>query len=286
MSETTTTDQGPDDDASRASVEAFAAALSELRGAAGRPTLVSLERRTGVSKTVLSDAFAGRRLPTERTVEAIATALDADVAEWVCRRRELEESLREQQVPVPVPPPYPVVRRRSAVLAAVAAFVLGVAGTAAVVAALPDDAPATSAVEPPRTRTEPTPAPSTEHAAEILVEAGTDPATTPCVDDAKVVASVTRARDTQLQIVFSHACQAAWARVTRYDDEAAGNAVGASIFRQIAPEASDRQDTHEPDAQGAYTTLVVRPTPETRLCAVGYVTLDGERIDLGDPICV
>ncbi|QIK82680.1 hypothetical protein [Sanguibacter sp. HDW7] len=89
-----------------------------------------------------------------------------------------------------------------------------------------------------------------------------------------------------MQIIYSNACQAVWARVTRYDDEAAGNAVGASIFRQIAPDATDRQDTHEPDIQGAYTTLIVRPTRDTRVCAVGYVTLDGEKIDLGEPICV
>lgn len=260
MDETTADDvTAVEDGAGPSSVEGFAAALSELRGAAGRPTLVALERRTGVSKTVLSDAFAGRRLPTERTVEAIASALDADVGEWTRRRRELEESMRPQPVEVTQGPAFPVVRRRSALLAAAAAFVLGV-------------------VAPTATPTEPPPA--------IIVEAGTDPATTPCVDDAKVVASVTRARDTQLQIVFSTARQAAWARVTRYDDKAVGNAVGASIFRQIAPDATDRQDTHEPDAQGAYTTLVVRPTRATRLCAVGYVTLDGERIDLGEQICV
>ena len=284
MDETTADDvTSVENGAGPSSVEGFAAALSELRAAAGRPTLVALERRTGVSKTVLSDAFAGRRLPTERTVEAIASALDADVAEWTRRRRELEESMRPQPVEVTQGPAFPVVRRRSALLAAAAAFVLGVVGTMAVVAALPDEVPEASgrggpAAAPTATPTEVPPA--------ILVEAGTDPATTPCVDDAKVVASVTRARDTQLQIIFSTACQAAWARVTRYDDKAVGNAVGASIFRQIAPDAPDRQDTHEPDAQGAYTTLVVRPTRETRLCAVGYVTLDGERIDLGEQICV
>lgn len=283
MDETTADDAKPvPDGAEASSVEEFAAALSELRTAAGRPTLVALERRTGVSKTVLSDAFAGRRLPTERTVEAIASALDADVAEWTRRRRELEESLRPQVAVGAEAPAYPVVRRRSALLAAAGAFVLGVVGTAGVVAALPDEVPDASGRGAPAAST----ASPTEPPAEILVEVGTDPATTPCVDDAKVVASVTRARDTQLQIVYSNACQAAWARVTRYDDEAAGNAVGASIYRQIAPDASDRQDTHEPDAQGAYTTLIVRPTRETRLCAVGYITLDGEKIDLGDQICV
>ncbi|MBD9698751.1 DUF2690 domain-containing protein [Flavimobilis sp. GY10621] len=285
MNETTADDANTvPDGAGLSSVEEFAAALSELRTAAGRPTLVALERRTGVSKTVLSDAFAGRRLPTERTVEAIASVLDADVAEWTRRRRELEESLRPQAVVGAGAPAYPVVRRRSALLAAAGAFVLGVVGTAGVVAALPDEVPDASGRGAPAAATAlVTPM---ESPAEILVEVGTDPATTPCVDDAKVVASVTRARDTQLQIVYSNACQAAWARVTRYDDEAAGNAVGASIFRQIAPDASDRQDTHEPDAQGAYTTLIVRPTSATRVCAVGYITLDGEKIDLGDQICV
>lgn len=267
------------------SVVEFASALSALRSAAGRPTLAALERRTGVSKTVLSDAFAGRRLPTERTVEAIAAVLGADVGDWTRRRRVLEESMRPQLTAAPATQPYQVVPMRAALWAAVAAFALGVGGTAAVVAVVPDAVVRASGANGPQAVVAPTDA-RTEPAAEILAEVGADPATTPCVEDAKVVASVNRVRDTQLQIIYSDACQAAWARVTRYDDEAAGNAVGASIYRQIAPEASDRQDTHEPDVQGAYTTLIVRPTRATRLCAVGYVTLGGERLDLGEQICV
>lgn len=99
-----------------------------------------------------------------------------------------------------------------------------------------------------------------------MVANGTDPASTPCVDDAAVVASETRERDTQLQFIYSQACHAAWARIARYDDASAGNTVSTSIYRQIASEATDRQDDrarrperlHHPDCPGDDTDTAVR----------------------------
>jgi len=89
-----------------------------------------------------------------------------------------------------------------------------------------------------------------------------------------------------LQIIYSSACHAAWSRINRYDGQATGNEVSTSIYRQIAPNAKDRQSTTEPDAQSAYTTLIVRPSSATELCAVGSITLNGQTIDLGKPICL
>jgi transcriptional regulator with XRE-family HTH domain len=254
----------PDSDAD--TVERFASDLRALRQAAGNPTLAALDRRSGISKSVLSDALSGRVLPTERTVEGLTRALDADVRLWAERRRRLDPGPR---VARPGAGPRPAtVRRRTAIALAVGCSVLAAAATLVAARAAWD--PAVTVPEGPR----------------YVVANGTDPATTPCVDDAAVVASETRERDTQLQIVYSEACHAAWARITRYDDASAGNAVSAGIYRQIAPEAADRQDTTEPDAQSAYTTLLVRETPETRLCASGSITVDGARIDLDPPVCV
>lgn len=246
--------------------ERFAADLRELRRAAGNPTLAALDRRSGISKSVLSDAFAGRTLPTERTVEGLALALGAEPGAWLDRRRRLDPAVRTARTVEPGRPA--TVRRRTAAWAVVGGVLLGSAATLGV----------TWAAWGPR--------PAAEDRPLHEVENGTDPAATPCVEDAAVVASETRERGTQLQIVYSEACHAAWARISRYDDAAAGNTVSASIFRQIAPDAGDRQDTTEPDAQSAYTTLLVRETRQTRLCATGSLTVDGETIDLGDPVCL
>lgn len=247
-------------------VQGLARDLRDLRRKAGDPTLAALERRCGVSKSVLSDALNGKTLPTERTVDRLVRALGGDATAWIARRREFDASPRvERPAPSEASPTVP---RRTAIAWAVAGSALASTLTATIAWAA--WAPADSGESRPT----------------FVVESGTDPAETPCVEDAAVVASETRERDTQLQIVYSEACDAAWARITRYDNASAGNTVSASIYRQIAPDASDRQDTTEPDAQSAYTTLIVRDTPQSRLCAVGSISLDGEHIDLGPPVCV
>lgn len=246
-------------------LDAFAGALRALRREAGDPTLAALERRCGISKSVLSDAFNGKTLPTERTLDGLAQALGGNVEAWLARRRGLDP--RADRPTAPARPA--TVRRRTAVAAAIATGAVASGITLGICAVL---------WEPTTDPDGTTPL--------FAVENGTDPAQTPCVDDAAVVASETRERDTQLQIVYSEACHAAWARITRYDGASAGNTVSASIYRQIAPDATDRQDTTEPDAQSAYTALIVRDTPQTRLCADGTISLDGEQIDLGSPVCL
>ena len=64
-----------------------------------------------------------------------------------------------------------------------------------------------------------------------------------------------------------------------------GNSMTVSIYPETAAQGPDRQTATEPNVQSAYTTLVVRPTPQTRLCAVGAITLNGKSIDLGEPLC-
>ncbi|WP_353708540.1 helix-turn-helix domain-containing protein [Cellulosimicrobium sp. ES-005] len=268
-------------------LDEFVRDLRALRARAGDPTLEALARRTGVSKSVLSDALAGKRLPTARTVEALVRELGGDVGVFVARRSDLDTTSRSSAgAPTNHPtasPSVPVrmVRRTTSTWLAVAAGLVGVvvgAVGAAVVGLVTEPAGVAETASPP--------AVAESSSARITVATGEDPAATECVEDAAVVAAEDRTNDTLLEIVWSDACQAGWARITRYDGKAAGNVVSASIFREVAPAGADRQDTTEPGVQGAYTTLLVRPTPDTRVCAVGEITLAGEHISLGEPICL
>ena len=56
------------------SIARFAADLRLLRVAAGSPTLAHLQHTTGISRTVLSDALAGKSLPSARTVDGLVRA--------------------------------------------------------------------------------------------------------------------------------------------------------------------------------------------------------------------
>lgn len=264
-----------------------AAQLRELREAAGNPTLETLARRTGISKSVLSDAFAGKRMPTERTVTGLVRALDGDVGPILALRTPTPTATPPHAPMAGGPGHAKVVSRMNAVLMALVATVLGAAlGSAGTLAAhrSAGDLPTTTVaarVDPQVTL------PFAESpGARVTVRTGEDPAKTRCVDDAAVAAAETRTHDTLLEIIWSDACQAGWARITRYDGKARGNEVSASIFREIAPHGSDRQDTTEPGVQGAYTTLLVRPTAHTRVCATGQITLRGKHISLGEPICL
>ena len=72
----------PDNDV----VAEFAADLRALRLEAGSPTFIKLQHDAEISRSVLSEAFGGKRLPSARTVDRIVRALDGDAAEWVRRR--------------------------------------------------------------------------------------------------------------------------------------------------------------------------------------------------------
>jgi len=273
------------------SIAEFAAGLRALRLEAESPTLARLQHDAGISRTVLSDAFAGKNLPSARTVDRIVRALGGDGAEWVRRRDALAASL-EGETASEAPDaaeaassPAPTMRRRTAALTAIGAFVVGVlvAGgvswflsSAAVTQARADAAD--------QARHELTESPVNPRA-QINVHNGVDPAMTPCVNDAEVATSSTRSNNTLIEIIWSNKCYAGWARITRYDEKFSGNSMTVAIYPETAAQGPDRQTATEPNVQSAYTTLLVRPTPQTRLCAVGVVTVDGESIDLGEPLC-
>ncbi|KAA9150060.1 DUF2690 domain-containing protein [Microbacterium lushaniae] len=268
------------------SVAQFVADLRKLRLAAGSPTLARLQHDTGISRTVLSEAFSGRHLPSTRTVDGIARACGGDPAAWIDRRDALAQARRAATAaptetpagddtgevpPAGVPERAASIPRRTAGWLMAAAFLVGalVSGTiAAVIATQILSAQAAGAAAP-----------------QIEVASGEDPALTACVDDARVVSGDTRADNLLLEVVWSDKCQAGWGRITRYDGLATGNTVTIAIYPQTAPDGPDRQEATEHDVPGAYTALVARPSPDTLLCAEGSVTVDGTRIDPGEPLC-
>lgn len=257
-----------------AGIAEFAAELRRLRLEAGSPTLAHLRHRTGISRTVISDALSGRSLPTERTVDALVRAFDEDPAPALQRRADLARRATPSGLAAaPVEATESTERphgfsRRGAVLLSLGTFLAGSLVTLGGVAAV------TALTTPP------------PGAPQIAVENGIDPAATACVEDAAVATGDTRADNSLLEIVWSDKCQAGWGRITRYDGKAMGNTVSIAIYPKTAADGPLRQEATEHDVQGAYTTLVVRPSPDTLLCAEGSFTVDGTRIDLGDPLCI
>lgn len=261
------------------SVALFASDLRMLRVAAGSPTLGWLQHATGLSRTVISDAFAGKTLPSARTVDGLVRACNADATQWLGRREALLRKPPSARVVTTANDRRPrSVRLSIAIAVGVVAFVLGAAGGTLVTSGV-DDTKINALQKELKAA-----GPVNPHA-QIVVRTGIDPAMTPCVNDAKVAASEDRANNTRLQIIWSNKCYAGWARIARYDGKAESNSVKVSIYPETAPTGPDRQDATEPGVQGAYTMLVVRSSPATRLCAVGSITVDGEEISLGDPIC-
>jgi hypothetical protein len=271
----------------------FAADLRALRLAAEAPTLGRLQHDTEISRSVLSEAFGGKRLPSARTVDRLVRALNGDSADWVRRRDALAAVLTvadgatdEAQASSSGGPERGAWSRRTALAVAAGAFVLGLVvsgGVSWAVASSVVEQAKVSAAEAVRDELANA---SANPRAQINVHNGVDPALTECVNDAEVATSSPRTNNTLLEIIWSNKCYAGWARITRYDEQISGNSMTVAIYPETAAQGPDRQSVTEPNVQGAYTTLVVRPTPQTRLCAVGVVTLDGESIDLGEPLCI
>ncbi|WES62879.1 DUF2690 domain-containing protein [Microbacter sp. GSS18] len=292
--------------------ERFAADLRKLRLDGGNPTLKRLQDETGISRSVLSEAFAGRALPTARTVDGVVRVCGGDTTAWLDRRDVLAGLATAPPIPseatdaapaapaAPTAPepavPAPIVgmRKRTAIWIAAAAFLLGAttSGTAASVLTAQVyqselSAAQQTAAQDDAAATEGTPASADDAPApQIDVPTGEDPAYTPCIDDAKVAKAARRIDNALIEIIWSDQCYAGWARLTRYDAKYEGNTVTIAIYPETAPNGLERQEATEPDVRGAYTGLIVRPTPDTLLCAEGSFTVDGESFDLGDPICI
>ena len=285
------TASGPEDSAS-----ALAADLRTLRLRAESPTLAKLQHDSGVSRSVLSSAFAGRQLPSARTIDRTVRALGEDSAPWIARRDAIAERTGESGAAVDdealdhtdtESSERRISKRRAALLAGVAfvaGFAVAIGASWIVGASIVQQVRAAATEAAEQAAAEAIGDAGNEHA-QITVHNGVDPALSPCVNDAEVATSEMRTNNTKLEIIWSNKCYAGWARITRYDEKVSGNSMTVSIYPETAAQGPDRQVAEEPNVQSAYTTLVVRPTPETRLCAVGVITIEGESIDLGDPLC-
>ncbi|PPF11410.1 hypothetical protein C5C36_14110 [Rathayibacter sp. AY1G1] len=261
-------------------VDLLAADLRRLRLRAESPTLVHLEQLTGVSKSSLSDAFKGKQLPSERTLDCLVRALGEDPSAWLDRRTLLASPTTktrsapdEPAPPTAGPQPQHALTLRGAVVLAVVAFGAG-AAVATGITALVDRPEAVAATEP-----------DPGSPSMLPVENGVDPAATSCLDDARPAASETRNESVLLEVMWSDRCQAAWGRITRYDNQSFNNSVHIEIYPQSADRDNHRQESTVEGVQSAYTALIVRSDADTRICAHGNITLNGDTIDVGDALC-
>lgn len=240
-------------------------------------TLEALAHSSRISRSVVADALKGEKLPTVRTVAAIARACDQDPKEFLSRRSHVARLQPAKTPPVDSVPEAP---RASEVVPEDPVtgvrkvpwwwLLVACAGGAALALASVLVLPALTHGTAPE---------------DAIVASGQDPADTECIDDAKVAASKTHDDNYFLEILYSDRCDAAWARVTRSDGLATGNMIVVRLYPQNSPDSVEAQTATEYDVQSAYTTLIVRPTPKTLLCADGFVSINGRHVSLGEPIC-
>ena len=235
-------------------LEDFASELTKLRHKKNL-TIAALANRSGVSRTSVTTALGGKELPSARNVIAIAAACEVDEAPLVTRRNQIARMNDAPASRLKKP-------RSGAVpwwwIPITAVFCTLVASAS--VLALVDGIGA------------PHPA------ATVSVATGQDPANTKCLDDAAVAAAQTTDKLYLLEIIYSDKCHAGWARLTRYDGAATGNTITVRIYPRESPNGADVQTATEHDVQSAYTTLLVRPTPKTLLCAQGSASVNGQQI--------
>ncbi|WP_026212186.1 helix-turn-helix domain-containing protein [Longispora albida] len=77
----------------------FAEALRELRRQSGDPSLRELERRTHFSRTALSQAASGQKMPSLQLALAYVTACGGDPAEWTGHWERATAQARLARVP-------------------------------------------------------------------------------------------------------------------------------------------------------------------------------------------
>lgn len=258
-------------------VAKFASSLRELRLKAGDPTLAALEGRTGISKSVISDAFAGRRLPTEKTVGQLVDALRGNRQEWLERRTALDP---KGQVPARLSQ-FPETTTGTLKRVSLASTILIAAGTAVVTAAV------TSLIWSSLPRTEAAEADPAPTSTYLDYADGVDPMQTICREDAVIAASEERLDgDILVQMMYSKQCMAVWGRITRYDGNAAGNSVSMLIYPAVDLESPRNQERSAYDVQSLYTTLMIEPDVEARVCGIATITNGGDPVELGPPMCI
>lgn len=252
----------------------------------------------------MSDAFRGMRLPTANTTKRLVEALGADAKPWLERRQALDPRASRQgspRVPEPETPADEATPPRSRVVLAAAAAAL----LATLVGNLLWDSvfrgtPADAEVGEGYTENDEFRAAVANAMADLREEAeeegreepetGSDPMNSICHEDSVIAASEERLDgDVQVQLLWSNECNAAWGRITRWDEQSQGNSVRFVVYPQTEGPESDRAQEREAfDVQSLYTTMLVETSSEARVCGVAYLTRDDEEeeIELAPPMCI
>ena len=257
------------------SVDSFAQDLRALREKAGTPTLADLGERAELSRSVLSNAFAGQRLPTETTVRRLVAALGEESGPWVIRRDALDPRRQNPESEGAKP----TIRPRSTRSVSLAALWGAVAATALL--AIVGTTAFWWAVTP---TPEAAPTPTTTY---LPASDGIDPMLTECRQDA-VLAGGDEFLDGQVlvEMMYSNTCMAVWGRVTRYDAQGAGNTISMRIYPRDDPDSERAQSRTETDVQSLYTPLLIEPNVEARVCGVATVSVGEETFELPNPVCI
>src|SRR4051794_30280722 len=91
-------------DPSSGPAAAFAMQLRALRVAAGSPKYLQMARRTGRSRTALTEAAGGDHVPQWETVEAYVRACGGDPAEWTTRWEQARAAASRNARGMPLAP--------------------------------------------------------------------------------------------------------------------------------------------------------------------------------------
>ncbi|MDQ0094687.1 helix-turn-helix domain-containing protein [Paeniglutamicibacter psychrophenolicus] len=302
----------------RSGAEILGGLLREELEAAGMPTYQTIANRGGISKSAVSDAMRGLRIPSARTVLGIMTGLDRDPELMMSEReRLLRLDATDERAPVGSADQDPAQQQGIPEPNHVSGVAVGHAhdhavdtsrGGAHIQARNLVDGPIPAVVH---SRPHRTPFGKMAfvlacvlfagivagHFATATLAAGDSgdirAATTgsnvldmPCTKDGIVVASENRARDTRMEIVFSHDCQALWGRVLRNDGRAFGNGMEAVFYPKGDPRSELAQRVEVQDSATALTAMVNVAEKTRQFCVEATLTVDGGRVDLGDPLCL
>lgn len=253
------------------SVQRFAADLRELKHANGNPTLKALEAQTHVSKSVLSEAFSGHRLPTANTVEKLARALGDDARTWARRRAALANSAgvseTESAKILPAKPKPRTARWVMLTIALVVSF-----------AVLPAVWFANSQAEAAQV--------SRAVDGQLPVIQNADPLRTVCMADAHAATTKMRA-DGHLMVIWvaSESCGAYWASAYVVDGGYLSNELTIRVYPKNDPYSGLTRPRTARDAAAVRSGLFIPHTFDTPVCATVSGTLGGAAIEFGDPVC-
>ncbi|UVI36352.1 DUF2690 domain-containing protein [Brevibacterium spongiae] len=289
------------------SVERFAQDLRQLRHSHDFPKLTTMQFHTGISKSTISAALRGDRLPSEKTVRALADFFDADAEDWSRRRGALDRKTpaartepevgfnaetglletptelggegtrdaagaRTGEVDELLTATPRMVRRRVLVLATVATSIVTAFATSLAWYVL---TPTASNAQ----------ASTVEHYVDFST--GVDPLLTVCRTDAEVAAAADKLQGTVfVEIMRSARCHAVWARATRYDAKTAGNSIHVKLYRSSVSSESEAQNAQSTNTQSVYTPMLVLDADDSGLCASATLTRGEESLETASPVCI